>query len=183
MTHTRIKNKQPQPEKLLSAADTCGKTTRTSAPTVKPTAKEIIALKKQFLGQYADNEREIRRLEEEICRWESRAEKMTSSFSHAPSHRGEDRIQSAVDEMVELRGLLYERLVDATELRRQIARAISTVSEQRLRLLLEYRYIDSLTWEQVSAALTCDYRWTLRLHDRALAAILGPSCKSGICNF
>ncbi len=71
--------------------------------------------------------------------------------------------------MVELRGLLYDRLVDSTELRRQIALAISAVPERRLRLLLEYRYIDDLTWEQVASALTSDYRWTLRLHDRALA--------------
>ncbi|WMJ83437.1 hypothetical protein ACS3UN_10215 [Oscillospiraceae bacterium LTW-04] len=134
-------------------------------------AKEVVAFKKRFLSQFSDNERAIRRLEEEICRWESRAEKMTSSFSHAPSHRGEDRIQSAVDEIVELRNLLYDRLVDATELRRRIAQVISNVPEQRLQLLLEYRYIDGLTWEEVATALTCDYRWTLRLHDRALALL------------
>ncbi|MFV0497942.1 MAG: hypothetical protein ACK5L0_07245 [Candidatus Fimivivens sp.] len=133
--------------------------------------KEIIALKKHFLGQFSDNERAIKRLEEEICRWTSRAEKMTSTFGHTPSHRADDRVQSAVDEIVELRNLLYDRLIDSTELRRRIAQAISSVEEQRLQLLLEYRYIDGLTWEEVATALTCDYRWTLRLHNRALALL------------
>lgn len=132
---------------------------------------EDITLKKIFLSKYSDNEREIRRLEEEICRWESRAAKVTSSLSHNPSHRSDDRIQSAVDEIVELRNILYDRLLDATELRRSIDDVIAAVPEQRLRLLLEYRYIEGMTWERVAAALTCDYRWTLRLHDRALAAL------------
>lgn len=139
-----------------------------------PPSRQTPALKKLFLSQYADNEREIKRLEEEICRWESRAQKMTSSFSLTPSHCGEDRLQSAVDEMVELRNLLYDRLVDSTELRRQIALAISTVPERRLKLLLEYRYIDGQTWEEVASTIACDYRWTLRLHDRALAMLIIP---------
>lgn len=176
MTHTQIRNSQMQPGNPLPATMSYSRATRGGVPS---SAKEAIAFKKQFLSQYADNEREIRRLEEEICRWESRAEKMTGSFSHAPSHRGEDRVQSAVDEIVELRNLLYDRLVDATELRRSIAQAISVVPEQRLRLLLEYRYIDGMTWEEVAAALTCDYRWTLRLHDRALAVMPGPSGTTG----
>lgn len=168
MTDTQIKNSRTKPGNLsLIPASSRNRTTRGGALP----AKEAMALKKRFLGKFSDNEREIRRLEDEICRWESRAQKMTGSFSHAPSHRGEDRIQSAVDEIVELRNLLYDRLVDATELRRRIAQVISNVPEQRLQLLLEYRYIDGLTWEEVATALTCDYRWTLRLHDRALALL------------
>ncbi len=42
-------------------------------------------------------------------------------FATSPPAGGEDRMQSAVDEMVGLRKLLYDRLVDSTELRRQIA--------------------------------------------------------------
>ncbi len=168
MTHTPTHH-TTEPAHPPLCPPPCGDT-RTGASAARQTA----ALKKQFLGRYADNERAIGRLEEELCRWESRAEKITGSFSHTPSHRGDDRLQSAVDEMLELRDLLYDRLVDSTELRRQIALAVSTVPEQRLRLLLEYRYIDDLTWEAVAAALACDYRWTLRLHDRALALMALP---------
>lgn len=169
MTRTQTKNSPKGPEHPPLCPAPHGR-----ARAGAPTARQIATLKKQFLSRYADNEREIRRLEEELCRWESRAQKMTSSFSHTPSHRGDDRIQSAVDQIVELRNLLYDRLVDATELRRQIALSVSTVPEQRLRLLLEYRYIDDLTWEAVAAAIACDYRWTLRLHDRALALMPLP---------
>ncbi|WMJ84551.1 hypothetical protein ACS3UN_06625 [Oscillospiraceae bacterium LTW-04] len=54
--------------------------------------------KKAFLRRYGDNEREIKRLEEEISRWESRAEKVTASYSLAPAHGTDgDKVQVAVD--------------------------------------------------------------------------------------
>lgn len=49
--------------------------------------------------------------------------------------------------MAELRGALYDRLLDAAAVRREIERAIASLGEERLRLLLEYRYIDGLTLE------------------------------------
>ena len=175
MTNTQIRSRTKPENLTLITTPQCSTSTRGGALS----AKEATALKKRFLSQFSDNEREITRLEEEICRWESRAEKMTGSYSHAPSHRGDDRIQSAIDEIVELRNLLYDRLVDATELRRKIAQAVSSIPEQRLRLLLEYRYIDGWTWEEVATALTLDYRWTLRLHDRALVLLPVPDDDSG----
>lgn len=105
--------------------------------------------KKNFLMRYRDCEREIVRLEEEIARWQSRAERITAGYSPAPGAHGEtrDRIQEAVCEMAELRGALYDRLLDAAAVRREIERAIASLGEERLRLLLEYRYIDGLTLE------------------------------------
>ena len=54
--------------------------------------------KKNFLMRYRDCEREIVRLEEEIARWQSRAERITAGYSPAPGAHGEtrDRIQEAV---------------------------------------------------------------------------------------
>ena len=176
MTNTQTKNSRTK-SLNLSVISTSPRSTSTRGGVLS--AKEATALKKRFLGQFSDNEREITRLEEEICRWESRAPKRAGSYSHAPSHRGDDRIQSAIDEIVELRNLLYDRLVDATELRRKIAQAVKSIPEQRLRLLLEYRYIDGWTWEEVATALTLDYRWTLRLHDRALVLLPIPDGDSG----
>lgn len=40
--------------------------------------------KKNFLMRYRDCEREIVRLEEEIARWQSRAERITAGYSPAP---------------------------------------------------------------------------------------------------
>ncbi len=128
--------------------------------------------KKDYLSRYGDNEREIMRLEEDMARWTSRAERVAAVCSPAPTRGGEgDRIQTAVESILEVKAMLYDRLVDAAELRRGIQTAIDTVGEPRLRTLLEYRYIDGLKWEHIAEALRLDLRHTLRLHCRALDAI------------
>lgn len=128
--------------------------------------------KKVFLGQYGVNEREIARLEEEIELWKSRAEKITASYSSAPAHGSDgDKMQTAVIKILELKSELYNRLVDATELRRRIQLAIDMVGDSRLRNLLEYRYIDELGWEKIADKLNVEWRHVLRLHDTALQSI------------
>lgn len=128
------------------------------------------AEKKSFLRRYGDNEREITRLEEELARWESRAEKVTASYSLAPAHGCDgDKVQTAVDRIAEVKAMLYDRLTDATELRRSIQAAIDSVGDPRLRNLLAYRYIEGLTFERIAVNIDCHWRWTLYLHGKALA--------------
>ena len=128
--------------------------------------------KKDYLSRYGDNEREIKRLEEDMARWTSRAERITAVYSPAPACGGEgDRLQTGVESVLEVQAMLYDRLVDAAELRRGIQSAIDTVGVPRLCTLLEYRYIDGHRWEHIAEALRLDLRHTLRLHCRALDAI------------
>lgn len=128
--------------------------------------------KKAFLRRYGDNEREIKRLEEEITRWESRAEKVTASYSLAPAHGADgDKVQVAVDNIAEVKAMLYDRLTDATELRRGIQAAIDTVEDGRLRNLLEYRYIDGLSWPKVAGKIHYEISQTYILHRIAIRTV------------
>ncbi len=128
--------------------------------------------KKAYLRQYGDNEREIRRLEEELARWESRAEKVTASYSLAPARGGEgDKVQLAVEHIAEIKAMLYDRLTDATELRRSIQAAINSTGNGRLKNLLEYRYIDNFTFERIAVEMDVSWRYVLRLHGDALTLI------------
>ena len=134
------------------------------------------AEKKAFLRRYGDNEREIKRLEEEIARWESRAEKITASYSLAPAHGADgDKVQVAVDNIAEVKSMLYDRLTDATELRRSIQAAIDTVEDARLRNLLEYRYIDGTGWPKVARKMHYEISQTYFLHREALRVIEIPT--------
>lgn len=128
--------------------------------------------KKAFLHRYGDNEREIERLEEELAHWESRAEKVTTSYSFAPAHGADgDKVQVAVDNITEVKAMLYDRLIDATELRRSIQVAIDSVEDARLRNLLEYRYIDELIWEDVAEKMHHDISRAHFWHRVALKAL------------
>ncbi|WMJ84550.1 hypothetical protein ACS3UN_06630 [Oscillospiraceae bacterium LTW-04] len=56
-------------------------------------------------------------------------------------------------------------------MRRSIQAAIDTVEDGWLRNLLEYRYIDSLSWDDVAEMMNYDRRWTITLHGAALIAM------------
>ena len=133
--------------------------------------KAVQDAKKNYLSRYHNNELEIERLEHAIEEWESRAERVTSCFNSIKTVGGDDRMQSAIDMICELRNALYERLLDSTELRLEIERDIAAVKDDRLRIILEYRYIDEMNWEEISDKLNTEYRWVLRLHNRALKFI------------
>lgn len=128
--------------------------------------------KKAYLGRYRDNEREIRRTEEEILRWESLSRKTTTTMGAAGGgSNGEDKLQAAVEKIVRWQNRLTLQLAERVRLREEIEAAIGTVEDERLRLLLRYRYIDGWTWERIAVELNYAYRNVTRLHGRALDEI------------
>ena len=128
--------------------------------------------KKAYLGRYRDNEREIRRTEEEILRWESLSRKTTTTMGSAGGgSNGEDKLQAAVEKIVRWQNRLTLQLGERVRLREEIEVAIGTVEDERLRLLLRYRYIDGWTWERIAVELNYAYRNVTRLHGRALDEI------------
>ncbi|WP_306574586.1 hypothetical protein [Anaerotruncus massiliensis (ex Togo et al. 2019)] len=128
--------------------------------------------KKAYLGRYRDNEREIRRTEEEILRWESLSRKTTTTMGAAGGgSNGEDKLQAAVEKIVRWQNRLTLQLGERVRLREEIEVAIGTVEDERLRLLLRYRYIDGWTWERIAVELNYAYRNVTRLHGRALDEI------------
>ncbi len=132
--------------------------------------------KKAWLGQYRANEREIDRLTEEIQRWGSLATKMGTGFSSVPrSARQGDRVQISVEKITELQAEICDKVDKRVALRREIEQAIAAVKDGVLRLLLAYRYIDGLTWEQVAVEMRYDYSHVaFCLHNKALSGIKVP---------
>lgn len=123
----------------------------------------------QLLSSYRDNIAEIERLEGELKRWRSLAELAGVNIERVGGKSG--KRERPEDVLVDLQDLLLSALVAAATTRKRIASVFGSVTDDRLKLLLQYRYIDCLTWEQVADKLNIDYRWTLRLHQRALDAI------------
>ena len=125
--------------------------------------------KKKWLLEYRRLEQNIERDMEELQRLESRAEKITSMVSDMPkgSQQG-DSLQRSVEKICELKVSLNQRIDAAVEKRKEIETVIETLEDKTLQLLLRYRYIDGMTWEQITVKMRYDYRWVLRLHGRAL---------------
>lgn len=126
--------------------------------------------KKRYLLRYRNNEAEINRMAEELTRWESKARRVTSNWGDTPGGRSEqsDRVQVCVEHIIKLQNQLAEQIDLGVQLRESIEAAISAVDDERLQLLLRYRYIDGMTWEKIAVTMRLDYRWVLRLHGKAL---------------
>lgn len=112
--------------------------------------------KAEWLGTYGQRELCIERLMKERGWWKRRTEV------------GSDIAKCRVMELEQALDREIDRQVDD---RRDMERAIRTVEDERLRLLLEYRYFDQLSWEELAEKMNYSYQHVFRLHKQALKAM------------
>ena len=128
--------------------------------------------KKAKLNQYREAEAESSRLEQEIIKWYSKAEKMTTAVKLIPSGGAAGRsLENSIEAIDALAGRLGDKRRETVRLRREIEDVIAAVPDGRLRMLLRYRYIDGMTWERIAVNMCMDARWIRRLHGRALSVL------------
>lgn len=129
--------------------------------------------KKDDLKKYREAKAESDRLRGEIAALYSAAERMTTVLKMVPGGGGGGRkIENAIEGIDELAARLGEKQNEAITLRRSIENSISKVSDGRLRILLEYRYIDGMTWDCIADKMGFeDVRWVYRLHGKALSCL------------
>lgn len=135
----------------------------------------------EWLKRYTRLDQEINRKCEELSRWKSRATKVTSSMSLAPGGAKEgNQIPDTVEKIISLESEIDADIDELLLARGEIEKAIKSVPNGTLRLLLEHRYIDGMTWEQVAVEMNYNYRWVLRLHGKAIAQLAIESHPSSV---
>ena len=129
--------------------------------------------KKEFLSRYLEILAEEKDLREEITYWESKAQKVTSSWSAVPSGgKGSDKVQMGAIKIAELRESLIDKINHLVAVRIEIERAIGTVQDDTQRRLLRRKYINGLTLEQIAVEMHYSYVHTCRIHGYALSNIM-----------
>ena len=128
--------------------------------------------KKAKLNQYREAEAESSRLDQEIIKWYSKAEKMTTAVKLVTGGgEGGRSLENSIEAIDALAGRLGDKRRETVRLRREIEDVIAAVPDGRLRMLLRYRYIDGMTWERIAVNMCMDARWIRRLHGRALSVL------------
>lgn len=123
----------------------------------------------KWLSQYRDVVKETMHLVREKEEWRSIAEKVTPTYSFAPKASGESsRIATAAEHIAEIDKDLEKQICKRVELRFAIASAIHSVPSEKMRYLLERRYIDGLTWERIAVDMGYSIVQIWRLHGEAL---------------
>lgn len=114
----------------------------------------------------------IQKLEEQE-RLQALAEKMTPSYAEVKVSNGQ-HINTREENNVKLIDLKHEtneiidRLVDLTQ---EIRCKIRQVEDPLDQLVLEMRYLNKKSWNEVAESLGYDKRYTMKLHARALKKI------------
>ena len=124
------------------------------------------------MSQYREIVAETERLTLEKEEWRSIAEKITPTYSFTPKTSEESsRIAIASEHLVEIDAELEKQICKRVELRFAIASAIRSVQSEKMRYLLERRYIDGLTWERIAVEMGYSIVQIWRLHGEALESL------------
>lgn len=95
--------------------------------------------------------------------------KTTSTLSDMPKGGGEqDKLAGTIAKIVDLKKGLHEEIRDYISLKAEAIRLIDSMSDDRHRLVLTYRYINGKTWEEIAVAMHYTYKWVHVLHGLAL---------------
>lgn len=118
------------------------------------------------------NER-IDRLLEEKARWRSLCVKVTQNLSQAPGKGGSGSpIERPMDKVLEIEEEISREIEELQTVRQEIWDTLGQLEDENLKLLMEYRYIDGLTWGQIAVKMHYGFQWVCKLHGRALAGIV-----------
>lgn len=128
--------------------------------------------KKAWLRQCAALDRDIDRLVLERSQWMARATRMVPTLSDMP--RGGGKRRSSEDIILRIAEIENEidRKIDALlDQRAAVVEAITAVGDRQLREVLELRYLDGATFEEIAEEMGLSVRHVLRLHGAALEKI------------
>lgn len=132
--------------------------------------------KKEYLKRYKKIDSEINQLLLEKQEIMTLGTKITPTYSNVPKGAGEgNKVQSVIERLEEQEAKIDKKVDDLCEVKADIEKAIHTVDDDILRLLLRYRYINGWTWERIAVEMCYAYRNVTRLHGKALALIRVPN--------
>ena len=131
--------------------------------------------KKAWLSRYRWLVQRENHLREEMEQWRARAEGATlgSAGEGMPSAAGDGTAPFVrpLEHVSLLEQKLAAQLDAAASLRSEIGAAIAGVEDEKLRCVLELRYIHGFTWEKCAVEMNYDYRHICRLHGKALQEV------------
>jgi DNA-directed RNA polymerase specialized sigma24 family protein len=128
--------------------------------------------KKHWLSRYQSINRQVKSKLDEIERLRSLETKITPTLSDMPKGGGSsNKIELMTERIDEIEQQMSDELKNLVDTRAEIEAAIQQVESEPYREVLERRYIHGEHWEQIAVNMNYDYRYTLKIHGRALGAL------------
>jgi len=127
--------------------------------------------KQDYLWRYSAACEEIEQLEDEMVMWMGKASKLTSTLSDMPTGGERMQMDDAVVKYLDIAEGLNAKIVEATVIKFDIDKYISTLPNSRLKNTLKLRYVNGMKWEEICCKLDCSWRQVHRLHIYALESL------------
>ena len=128
------------------------------------------------LKRYINLDREIDRKLEEIARLRSKLTRVTEVFTAEPKGGGSiyGKTEEILAKIVDLEKEIDADVDRLIEVRDSIKSIIEAIEDDRERLLLQYRYLDGRTFEEIAVQMHYSWRQIHRLHSQALTNLTFP---------
>ena len=128
--------------------------------------------KREILKDYKRIDGRIDWLCNELERWRSIAQKVTSSADVLSAGPVGGRLENAVEKIIEIEHELDMSIDALVDLRSKIERAVTKLNDTAQRDIISIRYIEGQTdWDIISVKVGYSKRQTIRLHKSALKNI------------
>lgn len=133
---------------------------------------------KEYLRQARTLDMRINNHLSEAERLRSLLERSTSTLTGMPRSGSydSDRRETIMQRVWDLEAQIDTEIDKLVDLKTDIRKRINKVRDDRYQALLEARYLNHNTWEQIAEDMNYDRRQVTRLHGRALMEIDVPKC-------
>ena len=131
---------------------------------------------KEYMEQARYLDMQINSKIEQVRTLNELATKVTTVYSDMPHspNRNTGRMEETIAKIIDLESEI-DRDIDAlVDLKQEVKTAISKIEDEKCRVLLELRYINQKSWEEIANKLGYDLRYTHKIHGRALQKITVP---------
>lgn len=130
---------------------------------------------KEYLSRYRWQNDRINAKLEQVAELRRKAQTVSSGSSDGThSATPYDRIGEITARIVDLEREINEDIDRSIDTQRSILSAISAIPDERLQSLLEYKYINGYTLEEIAVRMDYSYKQVCRLHGQALIQIRCP---------
>ena len=127
---------------------------------------------KERLRRYREIKKEARQIRDKLEEIESRLYsprgQLLTGMPSAPSPGGSAVRETLIDRHAQLVEMYQEHLARLDEEQLAVENAITSLEDPVARLLLRYRYIDGLKWEEVCVRIRYSWTQTHEIHGQAL---------------
>lgn len=127
--------------------------------------------KDRVLRQYRENAIRLRGLVQEAERWEQIA--MSTAISGEPSSGGANggRVQTAATNAADIVQDIRRDMDGIRAERQEVRKLVDGVQNRRQKMILELRYINGLTVDQIANEIGKSHKWTRESLRRAVDAL------------